>query len=66
MDGKSASLLPMDIWCKAVLCTWVRPLLERMDLWEVLCEMVFRNAYINKNERVAGYKMESGTIHSII
>ena len=27
-----------------------------MGLWEVLCEMVFRNAYINKNERVAGYK----------
>ena len=27
-----------------------------MDLWEVLCEMISRNAYMDKNEWVAGYK----------
>ena len=41
----------------SVWCAWIRPLLERMDLWEVLCEIILQNACFNKNELVAEYKL---------
>ena len=56
MDGKSESLLPMNIWRMLLVCAWIRPLLERMDLLVILCEMFSWNAHMGKNERVTGYK----------
>ena len=56
MDGKLGVATSNGHMVFCVMCAWIRPFLERMDLREVLCETIFRNAYMDKNERVAGYK----------
>ena len=38
-------------------CARVRPLLEKMDLFEVLFEITPQNACFNKNQLVAKYKL---------